>query len=108
MPGVKVKLRTKEYEIPSLCFDEVERFSADGTLARVPLNAATMIAHPDSREAAMTVLLAALRWNYPEITREEVSRELDLENCARAMDAVMGSSGLLAAAKESGAGEAKP
>lgn len=106
MIGTKVQLRSKEYEVPSLSFDEVERFAKDGTLARVPMNGITMLAVPESREAAMVVLLAALRWNYPEITREEVARELDLDNAERAMAAVMGSSKLLK--READAGEAAP
>jgi hypothetical protein len=55
-----------------------------------------MLALPESRDAAMVVLLSALKWNYPEITREEVGRELDLDNCESAMAAVMGSTRLLA------------
>lgn len=102
MIGTKVQLRSKVYEVPSLSFDEVERFSADGTLGKVPQNGITMLAIPESREAAMTVLLAALRWNYPEITRDEVAKELDLDNCERAMAAVMGSTKLLAKAADTG------
>jgi hypothetical protein len=106
--GTKLKLRSNEYWVPSLSFDEVERFALDGTLAKVPQNGVTMLAIPESREAAMTVLLAALRWNYPEITRNEVARELDLDNCEMAMAAVMGSTKLLKLGQEAGAGEAKP
>lgn len=106
MIGTKVQMRSKAYQVPSLSFDEVEQFSLDGTLAKVPQNGITMLAMPESRAAAMTVLLAALRWNYPEITREEVARELDLDNCERAMAAVMGSTRLLV--RESDAGEVTP
>lgn len=106
MIGTTIRLRSKEYQVPSLSFDEVEKFSLDGTLGKVPQNGITMLALPESREAAMVVLLSALRWNYPEITREEVARELDLDNCERAMAAVMGSTKLLL--KEADAGEARP
>jgi hypothetical protein len=106
MIGKKVQLRTREFVIPSMSFEEVERFALDGTLAKVPANGLTMLALPESREAAMSVLLASLRWNYPEIKREDVAAELDLENCERAMSAVMGSSRLLS--KEKGTGEEGP
>jgi hypothetical protein len=107
MIGTRVKFRSKEYVVPSLSFDEVERFSLDGTLDKVPMNGLTMVAVKESREAAMTVLLAALRWNYPEIAREEVAKELDLDCCARVMAAVMCSSKLLAK-EDTDAGGAAP
>ena len=102
MIGSAIKLRTKEYLVPSLSFDEVERFAKDGTLGKVPSNGITMLALPESRAAALAVLLASLRWNYPEITEDEVRRELDLDNCERAMAAVMGSSRLIPKEKEPG------
>ena len=102
MIGTKLQLRTKEYNVPSLSFDEVERFAADGTLAKVPANGLTMIALPESRAAALSVLLSALRWNYPDITEAEVKKELDLDNCEAAMAAVMGSSRLIRKEKEPG------
>ena len=105
MIGTKVHLRTKEYVIPSLSFDEVAQFALDGTLEQVPNKGAGLFV-PAMREAAMAVLLSALKWNYPEITREEVARELDLDNCERAMAAVLGATGLVK--RENDAGEAKP
>jgi hypothetical protein len=107
MIGSKLQMRSKEYVVPSLSFDEVERFAKDGTLAKVPQNGITMIALEESREAAMTVLLTALRWNYPDITRDEVAKELDLDNCERAMATVMGSTKLLSK-EDKAAGEAQP
>jgi hypothetical protein len=103
--GTKVQFRTKEYEVPSLTFGEVERFKLDGTLDKVPANGATALAQPEAREAAVSVVLAALRWNYPEITREELLEELDLGNAERVIAAVLGISGLL---RRTGEGEAKP
>lgn len=102
MIGETVRLRTKTYRVPSLSFDEVEKFALDGTLAKVPANGLTMLAVPESREAALSVLLSALRWNYPEIGREEVARELDLENCERAMAAIMGATKLTVKGTEPG------
>jgi hypothetical protein len=106
MIGTKVQLRTKEFVVPSLSFDEVEQFAKDGTLGKVPSNGITMLAMPESRAAAMAVLLSALRWNYPDITAADVGKELDLDNCERAMAAVMGSTRLFA--KEKDQGEAVP
>lgn len=105
--GTTVQLRTKQYVVPSLSFNEVERFALDGTLSKVPQNGITMLALPESRAAALEVLHTALRWNYPEISKEEVGNELDLDNCERAMAAVMGSTRLLAKEVQE-PGEAKP
>ena len=106
MIGVKVRLRTKEYEIPSLTFAEVEQFIADETLNRIPSpdSAGMGLLVAPVREATMTVLLAALRHNYPEIAKEELASELDMENASRAVAALMGASKL--ERKEPGAGEA--
>lgn len=54
---------------------------------------------------------AALRRNYPEITREQVGEMVDLENMQRVMEAVMDVSGLKRRQLEAGGdtpGEATP
>jgi hypothetical protein len=103
--GVKVAFRTREFEVPSLTFDEVQRFKLDGTLDKVPANGITVLAAPDSLDAAVTVVLAALRWNYPDLTREDLLREMDLGNTERIVTAVLGASGLT---RRTGEGEANP
>lgn len=103
--GTKVKLRTREYEVPSLTFGEVERFKLSGVLDKVPANGATALVQPESMAAAIEVGLAALRWNYPEITRDELMGELDLGNAERFVAALMAASGLTRRTDE---GEAQP
>jgi hypothetical protein len=106
--GVKVKLRTLEVEVPSLTFDEVERFSTDGTLGRIPTPeyAAKGMLIPEVRAAMMKALLAALSHGEVQFTREQVAAELDLENVGRVFAALMGACRL--ERKENDAGEAVP
>lgn len=68
----------------------------------------------DIRDPAQIALIidathAALRRNYPELTREQAAEILDLENMSDVMQAVMDVSGLKRKAKEADAsGEAQP
>lgn len=111
LDGATITLRGTEYVVPSLSFAEVRRFKADGTLDKLPWNGAAILAalEPggpgyERMDAAVTVVYAALKWNYPDITRETVDAALDLGNLETAMAAVLGASGLLRK-KDSPSGE---
>lgn len=114
MIGTPVKCRTRELIVPSLSLDEALTLFKNGTLKRVPMSGLGILVGLFGGEgpgeapidAALDVILIALRHNYPEITREEISREVDLEGVERMVSAVLASSGLLK--KRADEGEAKP
>lgn len=114
MIGITVKARTRDYVVPSLTLDEALTLFRAGTLKRVPMSGLGILVGLFGGEgpgeapidAALDVILIALRHNYPEITREEISREVDLDGVERMVSAVLASSGLLK--KQADAGEATP
>lgn len=114
MIGTPVKCRTRELIVPSLSLNEALALFRDGTLKRVPMSGLGILVGLFGGEgsgeapidAALDVIAVALRHNYPEITREEIAAEVDLESVERVISAVLASSGLLR--KAGGEGEAKP
>lgn len=85
---MKIKLRTKEYEVRSLTFAQVEKFATDDTFARCALKGVGLLGAPEVRAASMAVLAAGIEG----ATAEQLSAEIDLENFERVMAAVMGTS----------------
>jgi hypothetical protein len=92
--GVMLELSGEVFECPPLSLGDLE-------LMQDRLEALQLATSPTSRDSVGTVVdatHAALRRNYPEMTREAVASLLDVGNMQRAMLAVMGVSGLQAQA----------
>lgn len=84
--GVWLEIGGETFMCPPLALGDLE-------LLQDRLAAFEQAVSPTDREAVRTVLdavLAALQRNYPEMTRERLSRLLDVGNMDRAMAAVMG------------------
>jgi hypothetical protein len=110
--GFPVRFRTREWTVPSLTLDEVESFTADGTLSKVPANGngfearVSLVVVPESRPALRSVLRAALAHNYGPDEVAQAMAEVDLENAGRIVDALMAATRL--DRKERGEGEPAP
>lgn len=66
------------------------------------------VSETEQVSTVITAAHAALKRNYPDITREEVGEAIGLENMLEVMEAVMDVSGMKRKAAEAVPGEAKP
>lgn len=92
--GVKVQIGDAEYVVPSLTLAQVRRFHEDGTLAKVPQHGVGFILSLENQDAALSVIVAALKRNYPDITREAIEERVDLVGVGKIIAAVLGAAGL--------------
>lgn len=98
--GIPVQLGGEALVVPPLAL---------GALEQLQDRIANFQGDIRDKEQIATVLdaaHAALKRNYPEITRERVAELVDLENMAEVFEAVMDVSGLKRKALEAAAGEA--
>lgn len=99
--GVPLEIGGERFECPPLALGDLE-------LMQERLEAFQAAGSSIDRESIRTVIdavLAALRRNYPDLTRERIAELLDVGNMHRAMLAVMGVSG---AQERAELGEAPP
>ncbi len=100
IPGVDFQFPGKTLTIPPLALGDLEQL-----LERIN----RVMAGNMDKDAIATVIdatHAALRRNYPDMDRQEVSGLLDLRNFRDALEAVMGASGL--EVTEPAPGKARP
>lgn len=95
--GLKLHLGDADYEIPPIALGDLERLQ--DRLAAYQGGIDT-----ESIATVIDVAHAALKRNYPEISRAEVGSLVDVGNMAEVFEAVMDVSGLKR--KEQAAGEA--
>lgn len=96
--GIEVDLAGTLYTIPPLALGDLEAMQERLAEWKGDL----------SKESVSTVLdaaLAALKRNYPDMTRDAVAAIVDMGNMAEVMEAVMDVSGLKRKAKEAEQGE---
>lgn len=88
--GVKLNLGGRDFVAPPLNFKALRQLTPKlailAAMNDVPTNEQT--------DVVLDVVLAALVRNYPELTRDELEDRLDLANLTRALEAIMGASGL--------------
>lgn len=97
--GIKLKLGDTEYIVPPLALGALEDLQDQ-------LGTFTGGADPESVRTVIDSATAALKRNYPDITRDQVRNMIGLENMAEVLQAVMDVSGLRR--KEIEEGEAPP
>lgn len=85
--GIEVEIGGTVYTVPPLSLGAIERF--EGKLAR-----------PTSSDI-IDIALAALGRNYADLTRDKVADIIDVENCGRVFEAIMGVSSLVPKVGES-------
>lgn len=88
--GVRINLGGRDFVAPPLNFKALRQLTPKlailASMGDVPTN--------DQTDVVLDVVLAALTRNYPDLTREELEDLLDLANLAKALEAIMGASGL--------------
>jgi hypothetical protein len=93
IPGVKINLGGDEYIVPPLNFRQLEKHSK--LLDDLP----DVLAAGDVKkqwQIILTLALAALSRNYPDLTLEKLKDIIDLGNLAALTEAVMGQAGFKA------------
>lgn len=86
--GRKVRIGGRDYIIPALSFRLLRVLEAD--LKLVGGGPET----PETRAAALRVITACIRRNYPDVTEEQMEDELDLRNVMQVIEAIRGESGM--------------
>jgi hypothetical protein len=96
--GRWVTMGAEQYRIPALGFRSIidlqERVEALASMGARPT--------VEQMDTVATIVHAAMKRNYPDITVESVADMLDLENYAEVLDAVLAISGFTKAAAPSG------
>ena len=87
--GIDTDIGGTVYTVPPLSLGAVERFQ-------------DRLAAPTGSDI-IDITLAALKRNYPDLTRDELAEQIDVENVQRVIEAVMQISNLVPEA-----GEARP
>lgn len=98
--GVELVIGYVEYVVPALSLFDVRRLAPQ--LKTMDL---TSRVNPENLLVLVDVAHSALKRNYPEITSEELEKQLDLGNMSRVFEAVMGVSGFEPAKEGSESGE---
>lgn len=92
--GVTVVLRGREFVIPPMTFGQIKRNAAD--IQRIQTGGDLGL---DTLPVMAKIIHGALACNYPDVTPEQLEDEyLDLGNARAVMSAIMGISGMVAAA----------
>jgi hypothetical protein len=92
--GFKISLCGQDFVIPALTLGQVEKF--DETIRTVDGIQGDRM--PDKIRAAMPLMLAAFRRNYPEMTEAELSEMIDLNTFRIVLAAIAGATGYTKAA----------
>jgi len=91
--GIKLNLQGQDFVVPPLNFRSLQALQARiGTFSGG--------VDPESISLVVDAAHAALQRNYPDMTKDQVTDLLDLENMLDVMEAVMDVSGLKRKAKE--------
>lgn len=96
--GILLDLGGTRYEVPPLALGDLERLQDRLGAYQGGLDAASV-------GTVLDVAHAALRRNYPELTRERIGELVDLGNMADVFEAVMDVSGLKRRAQEEDGGK---
>jgi hypothetical protein len=103
--GVSVRMGGRDFTIPPLTLGMVKRLAPQ--LEKMGGADPASISGPEAADACVTVIHAALKRNYPELTQDEVEELLDLGNMQKVTHAVMGISGLIPSGEAQGEATAR-
>ena len=92
LPGVVVKMGTRDWVIPPLTLGQLRRLAPD--LGRMTSLSAPATFDAETVAAIVRIVGTALRRNHPEVTDEALEEILDLGNVSDVLSAVLAGSGL--------------
>jgi ankyrin repeat protein len=98
--GVSIKVGVKEYIVPALNFKQIRTLMPK--IQQLTNIGATM--NDEQMDNVFTVIHAAISRNYPEINKEFLEENIDMNNVRPIINAIMGQSGLVKASGEATAG----
>jgi hypothetical protein len=89
--GTSVRLSGRDLMIPPLTLGQVKRLTP--LIEKIAVQGENL-GGPEALDACVEVIHAAIKRNYPDMTKDEVEDLVDLRNVHEAISAVMGQSGL--------------
>lgn len=98
--GVAIKIGVKEYIIPALNFKQIRTLMPK--IQKLSAVGATM--SDEQMDDVFTVIQAAVSRNYPEINKDFLEDNIDMNNVRPIINAIMGQSGLVKTSGEAAAG----
>lgn len=102
IPGITLRLADGDYVVPPLSLGALEQLQSQiASFTGNVLDAGQVATVIDATHAA-------LRRNYPDLTRDAVAELIDVGNMVEVFEALMDVSGLKRKAQESAPGEALP
>lgn len=98
--GVTIKIGVKEYTVPALNFKQIRTLMPK--IQELTNIGATM--NEDQMDNVFTVIHAAVSRNYPELNKDFLEENIDMNNVKPIINAIMGQSGLVKTSGEATAG----
>lgn len=98
--GVAIKIGAKEYIVPALNFKQLRLLMPK--IKGMVADGASMSA--EQMDDVFTVIQAAISRNYPEINKEFLEENIDMNNVNPVIKAIMGQSGLVKTSGEPATG----
>ena len=98
--GVEVKVGVKKYVVPALNFKQIRTLMPK--IQQLTDIGATM--SDEQIDNVFTVIQAAMSRNYPDINKEFLEENIDMNNVRPIINAIMGQSGLVKTSGEAAAG----
>lgn len=98
--GVAIKIGTKEYIVPALNFKQIRALMPK--IQNLSVIGATM--DGAQMDDVFSVIQAAVSRNYPEISKDFLEDNIDMNNIKPIVNAIMGQSGLVKTSGEATAG----
>ncbi|WP_423396025.1 hypothetical protein [Burkholderia sp. LMG 21824] len=99
--GVSVVLAGRTFVIPPLNFKLLQTLAEPLAVVN---KGGSFVSDPETRAAFVTVILASINRNYPDVTNDQLLDLLDVANAQSAMLALLGISGFKAKAANGDAG----
>ncbi len=96
IPGTKMILGDKEYEIPPLTFEQWKVLEPQ---LKLVINAPILASADGAREACTEIVGAAMRRNYPDMTDDDITAVLDFGNYIAVLRAMIGTPTLRSSSK---------
>lgn len=90
--GTPIKIGRREYVVPALNLKGVRRVQKLLPILEQP-------SHPEFFDSALEMLVLAISRNYPDITREQLEEDVDLNSLDRLITATLGAFGFVPKAK---------
>jgi len=91
--GTTLKIGDKDYVVPALTIKQIRTLKSDIQELRQLKDAVNI--EDEKLDKMISVIYAAISRNYPDITREELENNLDMNNIQDVILIILGASGIV-------------